>query len=68
MIEGLPTLHAFSGCDAVSAFNGIAKIKWLSAVEKREEFMDAMKLLGESLQLNESLVAATEQFFCHIAM
>ena len=67
MIEGLPSLHAFSGCDAVSAFNGIGKIKWLSAVEKREEFMDDMKLLGESLQLNESLVAATEQFVCHIA-
>ena len=43
VIEGLPSLQAFSGCDAVSAFNGICKIKWLSAVEKREEFMDAMK-------------------------
>ena len=28
--------------------------------------MDAMKLLGESVQLNESLVAAIEQFGCHI--
>ena len=28
--------------------------------------MDAMKLLGESLHLNESLVAAIEQFVCHI--
>ena len=28
--------------------------------------MDAMKLLGESLQINESLVAAIEQFVCHV--
>ena len=28
--------------------------------------MDIMKLLGESLQLNESLVAVIEKFVCHI--
>ena len=28
--------------------------------------MNAMKLLGESLQLNESLVAAIKQFVCHV--
>ena len=66
MIEGLSSLHAFSGCDAVSAFNGIGKIKWLSAVEKREEFMDAMRLLGESLQINESLVAAICLSYCQV--
>ena len=66
MIEGLPSLQAFSGCDAVSAFNGIGKIRWLSAGAKREEFMDAMKLLGESVQLNESLVAVIVQCVCHI--
>ena len=34
VIEGLPSLQAFSGCDEVSACNGIGNIKWLSAVRK----------------------------------
>ena len=41
-------LPAISDCDAVSALNEIGKLKWLSTLEKRTEFMDAMRLLGEN--------------------
>ena len=30
LVEGLPSVHAISSCDSVSAFNGIGKAKWLS--------------------------------------
>ena len=42
LVKALPSLHAISGCDLVSAFNGIGKAKWLSTLEKREEYMNAM--------------------------
>lgn len=33
-VEVLSLLHAISGCDLVSASNGIIKVKWLSTLEK----------------------------------
>ena len=32
IIQSLPSLHAISGCDAVSAFHGIGKATW--SIEK----------------------------------
>ena len=59
--EALPSLHAISGCDSVNACNGIGKAKWLSTLEKREEYMNAMRLLGESLEVTESLFTIIER-------
>ena len=64
--RGLLSLHAISGCDAVSAFNGIGKAKWLSTLEKQEEYMNAMRLLGESLEVTESLFAVIERMVCNL--
>ena len=50
----------------MSAFNGIGKAKWLSTVEKREEYMNAMRLLGESSEVTESLFAIIERMVCHL--
>ena len=66
LIEGLPSLHANSGFDSGSAFNGIRKAMWLSTLEKREEYMNAMRLLGESLEVTESLFATIEKMVCHL--
>ena len=66
LVEALPSLHAISGCDSVSAFNGIGKAKWLSTLEKREEYMNAMRLLGESLEVTEILFAIIERMLCHL--
>ena len=66
LIKGLPSLHANSGFDSGSAFNGIRKAMWLSTLEKREEYMNAMRLLGESLEVTESLFATIEKMVCHL--
>ena len=39
-IQSFPSLHAISGCDAVSAFHGIEKACWLSKIQKKEEYLD----------------------------
>ena len=66
LVEVLPSQHAISGCDSVSAFNGIGKGKWLSTLEKREEYMNAVKLLGESVEVTEVLFAIVERTVCHL--
>ena len=66
LVEALPSLHVISGCDSVSAFNGIGKAKWLSTLEKREEYMNAIRLPGESLEVTESLFAIIERMGCHL--
>ena len=50
----------------MSAFNGIGKAKWLSTLEKREEYMNAVKLLGESVEVTEILFAIVERTVCHL--
>ena len=59
-------LHVISDCDLVSAFNGIGKAKSLSTLEKREECMNAMRLLGETLEVTEGLFAIIERMVCHL--
>ena len=66
LLQALPSLHTISGCDSVSAVNGIGKAKWLSTLEKREEYMHAMRLLGESSEVTESLFAIIERMVCHL--
>ena len=55
LIRSLTGLYAFSGCDSTSAFHGIGKIKWLNLVKKHEIFCDALCLLGESLDIEETV-------------
>ena len=66
LVEALPSLHAISGCDSVNTFNGIGKAKWLSTLEKPEEYLNAMRLLGESLEVTESLFSIIERMVCHL--
>ena len=55
IIQCLPSLHAVSGCDAVNAFHGIIKATWLSTIQKKDEYMDALRLLGETLEVDFSV-------------
>lgn len=66
LLDSLPSLHALSGCDAVSAFNGIGKSKWLLKVEKNNKFLYALKNLGDSIDVNESEFATIESLVCHL--
>ena len=66
LVEALPSLLVILGCDPVSAFNGIGKAKWLSTLEEREGYMNAMRLLGENLEVTESLFAIIEIMVCYL--
>ena len=64
LIRFLPGLHAFSGCGATSVFHGIGKIKWLNLAKKHEIFCDGLCLLGESLDIEETVYGIIEQMVC----
>ena len=64
LIRFLPGLHVFSGCDSTSVFHGIGKIKWLNLVKKHEIFCDGLCLLGESLDIEETVYGIIEQMVC----
>ena len=66
LVEALPSLHAISGCDLVSAFNGIGKAKWLSILVKRGECKNATRFLGDSLDVTEIFFATIERMVCHL--
>ena len=65
VLKSLPSLHAISGCDSVSAVNGIGKGKWLKTIQK-EDYIDAIKELGEDITVDESTVKQVEKLFCHL--
>ena len=66
IIQSLPSLHATSGCDAVSAFHDIGKATWLSTIQKKEEYIDAWRLLGETLEVDDSVFNTIERLVCHL--
>ena len=66
LVDSMPSLQAISGCDAVSVFNGIDKAKRISAGEKREEYLDAMKFLGETLDISRNTFGAIYQIICKL--
>lgn len=54
--EALSGLHAFTGCDSVSAFSGKGKIGALKLMRKHVVYQEAFKLLGAEFTLSESLI------------
>ena len=62
----LPGLHALSGCDSTSAFNGIGKIKCLKVLESDERFIDAVSLLGEEFLLSATIIEILEEYVCEL--
>ena len=45
--KALPGLHAFTGCDSVSAFASIGKVKPLKLLRNKEEFQGMLQNIGE---------------------
>ena len=64
--ESSTCLHAFSGCDSMSAFHGIGKRKGLNIVKSDEEDCKALGLLGESLQVEDALFDMIESAVCQL--
>ena len=54
MCEAMLGLHTFTGCDSVSSFRGIGKVKPLKLLLKSPEHCYALKHLGDNWDVDES--------------
>lgn len=64
--RALPGLHAFTGCDTVSAFSGRGKVGALKLLMNSEKFIDGFQNLGSEWQLTDSLFKLLEEFTCKL--
>lgn len=64
--EALIGLHAFTGCDTVSAFAGKGKVAALKIIRKDPELNEAMKRLGKQWNLTPELFQLIEKLTCQI--
>lgn len=66
MCDSLLGLHAFTGCDTVSAFAGKGKIKALKMVRGNSEYQKIFKELGNSWVVSDELVHHLQKFVCKL--
>ena len=64
--ESILGLHAFTGCDSISAFVQKGKKKPLTLLLKHLEFVPAFKELGERDTLSQDMLLQLEIFVCHL--
>ena len=66
MPKALPGLHALSGCDSTSGFNGVGKVKCLKVLESDDRFIDAASLLGAEATLSATALEVLEEYVCKL--
>ena len=66
IIKRLSSFQAISECDAVSAFHPIGRATWLSTIQKKEEYLDALRLLGETLEVDDNVFNTIERLVYHL--
>ncbi|XP_035674790.1 uncharacterized protein LOC118414705 [Branchiostoma floridae] len=59
-------MHAFTGCDSVSAFAGRGKLGALRLVKENRDFQEMFKLVGMDWELSNELFKKLEEFTCHM--
>ena len=59
-------LHAYLGCDTVSAFASRGKISGFKLLTKNRNFMETFKALGTHWHLTEELSKELEHFTCYL--
>ena len=64
--DALPGFHAFSGCDTTSGFNGKGKKGFFKLLSSNENFREAMKKLGDDLDVNDDLLSSCEAAICKL--
>ena len=57
-------LHAFTGCDTVSAFAGRGKIAALKIIKTESKFQEVFNHLGQEWQISSDLIQSIETFTC----
>lgn len=64
--NALVGLHAFTGCDTVSAFSGKGKVNPFKLLSKNERYVDTFSDIGAQLNLREETFLAVEEFTCQM--
>lgn len=62
--RALPGLHAFTGCDTVSAFFGKGKVAALKIVRRSKSFQNLFQDIGMSWELSDDLLTELQEFTC----
>jgi len=62
--EALPGMHAFTGCDSVSAFAGKGKIKAFKLVSQSDTYQHTFRQVGQYWKVSEDLHMKLEEFTC----
>ena len=60
----LPGVHAFAGCDSVSAFSGKGKLMALKLGKRRPAYQDLFQHLGVEWKLSDELFVRLQEFTC----
>ncbi|XP_065669502.1 uncharacterized protein LOC136088770 [Hydra vulgaris] len=58
--------HSFTGCDAVSAFQGKGKLSALKTAGKKKEYCTAFRGIGMSQDVSDDAVNGIQKFVCHL--
>ena len=64
--QALVSLHAFTGCDTVSAFAGKGKLKALKTMCEDEAFIQLYKLMGQDREFTETNMIDIQSFVCKL--
>ena len=66
LCQALPGLHAYTGCDTVSAFAGCGKVSALKLLQKNENFWETFQKVGADWTLTPELYAALQEITCQM--
>ncbi|KAG0716309.1 hypothetical protein GWK47_009996 [Chionoecetes opilio] len=64
--DSLIRMHAFTGCDTVSAFAGRGKMTALKQVKMDKTYQDAFHELGRSWEVSPELFEKLQEITCHM--
>ncbi|KAG0717882.1 hypothetical protein GWK47_053560 [Chionoecetes opilio] len=64
--DSLIGMHAFTGCDTVSAFAGRGKMTTLKQVKMDKTYQDAFHELGRSWEVSPELFEKLQEITCHM--
>ena len=66
LCNALIGIHAFTGCDSVSAFAGRGKLSAFKLVKGNRTFQESFKSLGASWHVSKELYSSMESFVCRM--
>ena len=64
LCRSLPGLHAFTGCDSVSAFSGKGKVTALKLVKQNKSFQTLFQEIWMEWNLTDKRFAKLQEFIC----